>query len=150
MGMSVSPRREATGGGRRRRRAVGSSVMSDINVTPFVDVMLVLLIIFMVTAPLMATGIKVDLPEAASGAMQGKEEPVFITIDSGGQIHLDEQKVELDVLIVQLQAIRGVNQDTRLIIRGDRLSDYGDVMRVFGRLHEAGYSKVVLETVIPQ
>ncbi len=150
MGAAMQQNRARRSTSGRRRRATGSGVMSDINVTPFVDVMLVLLIIFMVTAPLMSTGIKVDLPEAKAGALNGSEEPVIVTIDKVGELFVNKQSVLLDELIERLTAVYEINNDTRIIIRGDRQVDYGAVMQAFGRLNEAGYTKVMLETVVPR
>ncbi len=150
MGAAMQQNRARRSTSGRRRRATGSGVMSDINVTPFVDVMLVLLIIFMVTAPLMSTGIKVDLPEAKAGALNGSEEPVIVTIDKEGKLFVNKQSVLLDELIERLTAVYEINNDTRIIIRGDRQVDYGAVMQAFGQLNEAGYTKVMLETVVPR
>ena len=150
MGASLQPMNARRSGGGRRRRTTGQAMMSEINVTPFVDVMLVLLIIFMVTAPLMATGIKVDLPEAKAGGVSGQEEPIVVTIDKKGELYVGKQKVELNEMVEKLKAMYQANDNTRIVIRGDKEVDYGVVMRAFGRLHESGYTKVVLETVIPR
>lgn len=137
------------GGGRggsrfRARRSRGQ--MSEINVTPFVDVMLVLLIIFMVAAPLLTVGVEVDLPETKAGAVRGQDEPLAVTLDEAGAIYVQETAVELDGLAPLLMEISENNQDIRIFVRGDERLDYGSVMRVMGVLNQAGFRKVALIT----
>jgi len=120
--------------------------MSEINVTPFVDVMLVLLIIFMVTAPLLTVGVEVNLPETKAGAVAGADEPLAITVDADGVIYLQDTAVELGTLVPRLRAITGENPDVRIFIRGDSAIDYGTVMRVMGQINGAGYTRVALIT----
>lgn len=120
--------------------------MSEINVTPFVDVMLVLLIIFMVTAPLMTVGVEVNLPKTKANAMSGNDEPLTITVDAQGLIFLQETQLDLDTLVPRLLAITGQNPDARIFIRGDRAIDYGLIMRVMGSINAAGYRRVGLVT----
>ena len=120
--------------------------MSDINVTPFVDVMLVLLVIFMVTAPLLTVGVKVDLPKTKAAVIEGGDEPLAISIDAGGNIFLQESPIDLDALVPRLQAITGNNPDVRIFVRGDQAINYGRVMSVMGRINSAGYKRVALVT----
>jgi len=123
--------------------------MSEINVTPFVDVMLVLLVIFMVTAPLLTVGVEVNLPKTKANAMSGSDEPLAITVDAEGSIFLQETPVELDILVPRLQAITGANPDARIFIRGDSDINYGRVMQVMGIINAAGYRKVGMVTAAP-
>lgn len=128
-------------GGRRRTRA-----MSEINVTPMVDVMLVLLIIFMVTAPLLTSGVEVDLPEAGSTAIKGEDEPLAVSVNAQGSIFVQDTEVTLETLAPRLAAVSGRNEDLRIFVRGDRAIDYGRVMQVVGAINAAGYRKVALIT----
>ena len=127
---------------RRRRRAP----MSQINVTPFVDVMLVLLVIFMITAPLLTVGVEVDLPEADTPPLGGDDEPLSITIDREGTTYLQETEVTVGDLIPKLKAITERRPDVRIFIRGDREIAYGRVMEVMGALNSAGFNNVALVT----
>jgi len=140
----------AVGGARRRRRR---PVMSEINVTPFVDVMLVLLIIFMVSAPLLTVGVPIDLPQSQAKALQQDNEPLTISVNVGGQIFLQNSEIKLDDLLPKLKAIidaRAGNFDSLIYVRGDRKVDYGTMMRVMGRISGAGYHKVALVTEVEQ
>ena len=128
-------------GGRRRR-----APMSQINVTPFVDVMLVLLVIFMITAPLLTVGVEVDLPDADSPPLAGDDEPLSITIDQEGTVYLQETVVTAEALIPKLRAITERRPDVRIFIRGDRDIAYGRVMEVMGTLNAAGFNNVALVT----
>ena len=128
-------------GGRRRRPP-----MSQINVTPFVDVMLVLLVIFMITAPLLTVGVEVDLPETDSPPLAGDDEPLSITITRDGTTYLQETEVALEALIPKLRAITERRPDVRIFIRGDRDIAYGRVMEVMGVLNGAGFNNVALVT----
>ncbi|MGZ8410618.1 MAG: protein TolR [Hyphomicrobium sp.] len=128
-------------GGRRRTRA-----MSEINVTPMVDVMLVLLIIFMVTAPLLTSGVEVDLPDAASSAIKDEDEPLAVSVNAQGSIFVQDTEVTLETLAPRLAALIGRNKDTRIFVRGDKAIDYGRVMQVVGAINAAGYRKVALLT----
>ena len=132
------------GKGRRRRRQIG-----EINVTPFVDVMLVLLIVFMITAPMLTMGVAVDLPRADSSPMPGQDEPLSVTIDAGGTIYLQESEIGLDQLIPRLVAITERNTEARIFVRGDQSIDYGRVMMVIGSLNRAGFTRVALLTELP-
>ena len=119
---------------------------SEINVTPMVDVMLVLLIIFMVTAPLLTVGVQVDLPRTKATIIRGEDEPLAITVNRDGQLFLQETEIELEGLLPRLSAITGNNPDVRIFVRGDAAVDYGRVMEVMGTINAAGYKKVALVT----
>ncbi len=127
--------------GRRRQRA---RPMSDINVTPFVDVMLVLLIVFMVTAPLLSAGVPVNLPEANAKPLAIDKEPVSVTIDADGRVFIKETEVPLDELASKLSAAVGGNLDQRIYIRGDRAVSYGAIMKVMGDINGAGFRNIGL------
>ena len=118
--------------------------MSEINVTPFVDVMLVLLIIFMVTAPLLTVGVQVDLPESAADSLPDDQEPLTLTINSKGEILIQEHKVNFDKVVPKILAISKNRTDTRIYVRGDKTINYGRVLEVMGVLSGAGFSKVAL------
>ena len=120
--------------------------MSEINVTPFVDVMLVLLVIFMVTAPLLTVGVQIDLPKTTASVIKGDDEPLAISVDAEGRVFLQDVEIELDALMPRLIAITGNNPDVRIFIRGDQAVYYGRVMDVMGRVNAAGYRKVALVT----
>ncbi len=120
--------------------------MAEINVTPMVDVMLVLLVIFMVTAPLLTVGVQVDLPKTKAGVIRGDDEPLAVTIDAEGKVHLQKTEVPLESLVPRLQAITGSNPDVRIFVRGDQNIPYGRVMKVMGLINGAGYTKVALVT----
>ena len=123
--------------------------MAEINVTPFVDVMLVLLVVFMITAPLLTVGVKVDLPSAEANVIQGNDEPLTISINSVGQIYLQESPIVLSDLVPKLRAITGENPDTRIFVRGDKEINYGLVMEIMSAINSAGFSKVALITKMP-
>jgi biopolymer transport protein TolR len=128
--------------------------MSEINVTPFVDVVLVLLIIFMVAAPLMTVGVPVDLPRTNATPLPQEQEPLTITVDSQGRLFLQETEVEMEALVPQLQAIMGSQPqgqpERRIFVRGDRAISYGRVMEVMGTVSAAGFSRVALLAEQPQ
>ena len=128
--------------GRRRR----SPAMSEINVTPFVDVMLVLLIVFMVTAPLLTEGVPVDLPKTRAPALGQDKEPLSVTIAKNGKIYLQKEVVTEDQLVPKLQAISQNGYDQRIFVRGDQTVDYGRVMVVMGLLASAGFTHIGLVT----
>ena len=144
MGVSVSQADRR--GGRRRTR---NRPISDINVTPFVDVMLVLLVVFMVTAPLLTAGVQVDLPKAQTSVITETDEPLSVTIDSVGQIFLQDTAISLDKLSARLIAVTGANPNIRIFVRGDKTIDYGRVMQVMGNINAAGFRKVALITELP-
>jgi biopolymer transport protein TolR len=131
------------GRGRRGRRA---AVMSDINVTPFVDVMLVLLIVFMVSAPLLTVGVPLDLPQSQAKSMDQDREPLTISVNDHGQIFLQNSEISAEELVPKLKAITDARGglDERVYVRGDKKVDYGTMMRVMGRLSGAGYHRVAL------
>jgi biopolymer transport protein TolR len=131
-----------------RRRAAWQP-MSEINVTPFVDVMLVLLIVFMVTAPLLTVGVPVDLPETNAEPITTPEEPLVVSIDAQGRIWLQETEVGAEQLVARLNAITGANPETRIYVRGDRSIQYGTVMQVMGLINQAGYRRVALLAEMP-
>ncbi len=120
--------------------------MSEINVTPMVDVMLVLLIIFMVTAPMMTAGVAVDLPETSAKSLPGSDEPLVITVKSDGKIFLQETEMNFEVLREKLKAIAGEKKDARVFIRGDRKLNYGRMMEVMGEIDAAGFSRIAFVT----
>jgi biopolymer transport protein TolR len=120
--------------------------ISEINVTPFVDVMLVLLIIFMVTAPLLTAGIKVNLPESSSILKNEKNDPVTVTINSKGEIFLQKKKFSADGLIKKLKALKSQNKDLKIYIKGDKKLNYGKVMDLMSFINKSGFKKVALVT----
>jgi biopolymer transport protein TolR len=148
--MGANGSAQATPAGRRRHRR--RSVMSEINVTPFVDVMLVLLIIFMVSAPLLTVGVPIDLPQSQAKALDQDREPLTVSVNGKGQVFLQNSEIKVEDLVAKLEAItqaRG-GMDERIYVRGDRKVDYGTVMRVMGRLSAAGFHRVALVTEVEQ
>ncbi len=135
----LAPRKNGTHSHRTRP-------MSEINVTPFVDVMLVLLVIFMVTAPLLTVGVQIDLPKTKASVITGEDEPLAVSVDAGGNIFIQDTEVRMDTLVPRLIAITGKNPDVRIFVRGDNAVNYGRVMTVMGRINAAGYRKVALIT----
>jgi biopolymer transport protein TolR len=134
-------------GGRTRRR---NSLISDINVTPFVDVMLVLLIIFMVAAPLMTVGVPVDLPETQASEMNAQTEPITVSINNEGKVFIQETEVAMEDIVARLEAIAKTGYEERIFVRGDQASDYGTVLRVMGRLNSAGFKNIGLVSLQEQ
>ena len=120
--------------------------ISEINVTPFVDVMLVLLIIFMVTAPVLTAGIKVNLPESTSILKNEKNDPITVTINSKGEIYLQKKKFTADGLIKKLKALKSQNKDLKIYIKGDKKLNYGKVMDLMSFINKSGFKKVALVT----
>ena len=118
--------------------------MSEINVTPYVDVILVLLIIFMVTAPLLTVGVQVDLPETSADTLPEESEPLTLTINSKGEVFIQETKIEFDNLIKKILAVSNNRTDTRIYVRGDKTINYGRVLEVMGKLSGSGFTKVAL------
>ena len=118
--------------------------MSEINVTPFVDVMLVLLIIFMVTAPLLTVGVQVDLPETSADTLPEESEPLTLTINSKGEVFIQETKIEFNNLIKKILAVSKNRTDTRIYVRGDKSINYGRVLEIMGMLSGSGFTKVAL------
>ena len=140
--MALNPQRPSGSFGRRRH----TPPMSEINVTPMVDVMLVLLVIFMVTAPLLTVGVQVNLPKIKAAIIQGQDEPLAITVDAEGKVYLQETEIDLESLVPRLAAITSNNPDVRIFLRGDAAINYGRVMEVMGTINAAGYRKVALVT----
>jgi biopolymer transport protein TolR len=137
---------QARGDGGRRKRRSSYVPMSEINVTPFVDVMLVLLIVFMVTAPLLTVGVPIELPETRANPIQGDSEPLTVSVAPDGMIYLQESETDLDTLAPKLIAIALEGYDQRIFVRGDRSVGYGDVMKVMGVLNKAGFRRIALVT----
>ncbi len=148
MGMSGA---SAAASGRRHRRRRG--VMSEINVTPMVDVMLVLLIIFMVSAPLLTVGVPIDLPQSQAKSLDQDREPLTVSLNGQGKVFLQNTEIGVEELVAKLKAIaeaRGSGFEERIYVRGDRRVDYGTVMRVMGRVSGAGFHRVALVTEVEQ
>jgi biopolymer transport protein TolR len=132
-----------------RRRPGSYRPMSEINVTPLVDVMLVLLVVFMVTAPLLTVGVPVDLPKTEAAQIVGQDEPLVITVNAQGKLFIQETEVDLERLVPRLQAITANRSETRIFVRGDRALAYGRVMEVMGTVNLAGFTRVALITEQP-
>src|ERR1700682_2993954 len=148
--MAMNMAGSAGGGGRRGRRRVAP--MAEITVPPMVDVMLVLLIIFMVSAPLLTVGVPLDLPQTQAKSLDNDKEPLTVSVNTKGEVFLQNTEIKVDELVPKLQAItqaRGGN-DERIYVRGDKKVDYGTVMRVMGRLSAAGFKRVALVTEVEQ
>lgn len=145
MAMTVS---KSGGRSYRRRRSTGSS-FTEINVTPLVDVMLVLLIIFMVAAPMLTVGVPVDLPKTHAAQLNDQVEPVVVSVDANGQSFLQETAFDGDDLIARLMALTGSNPDARIFVRGDKTINYGRVMEIMGQIAAAGFNKVSLIAEMP-
>ena len=148
MGMSVAT--GGRGGRGHRRRGRHHRLMSEINVTPFVDVMLVLLIIFMVAAPLMTVGVPIDLPETQAREMNAQTQPITISVNEGGRIYLQETEIPLEEVVAKLSAISKTGYEERIFVRGDKAADYGTVMQVMARISSAGYHNLGLVTLQEQ
>ena len=148
--MAMNVAGSSAGGGRRGRGC--KPVMAEINVTPMVDVMLVLLIIFMVSAPLLTVGVPLDLPQTQAKSLDQDKNPLTLSVNVKGQVYLNETEIALDELVPKLTAItqtRG-GMDERIFVRGDKKVDYGTVMKVMGRLSAAGFRRVALVTEVDQ
>ena len=139
MGMAVKK-----AGRSRRHRPMG-----EINVTPFVDVMLVLLIVFMVTAPLLTVGVEVDLPKTKAGQINADAAPLVVSIKADGSLHLQDTEVPADALVPRLEAISDANPLVRIFVRGDKAVAYGEVLGVMGRIQAAGFERVALVAQLP-
>jgi biopolymer transport protein TolR len=144
MAASVQP--PARPGGGRRGRARRHSPMHEINVTPFVDVMLVLLIVFMVTAPLLTVGVPIELPESRGQQLQTNKEPLTISVQKDGKVYIQETEVQLSDLATRLRAIAKSGYEETIFVRGDKGIDYGTVMKVMSRIKAGGFTKVSLVT----
>ena len=135
----------------RRGRGGRRGPIGDINVTPLVDVMLVLLIVFMVTAPLLTSGVPIDLPQTAAPELKVESKPITVSINTAGEIYLGEDPVTLDTLLASVATAAGeTGTDQRIYIRGDATSDYGVIMQVMGALSGAGYGRIGLITRQPE
>lgn len=142
--MPAGGRRSGRSGSRRYRP------LSEINVTPFVDVMLVLLIVFMVTAPLLTVGVPVDLPKTQAQSIADPDEPLVISVNADGQIYIQDSEVDLGQLVPRLRAITESKPDTRIYVRGDRAIAYGRIMQVMGTVNTAGFQRVALIAELPK
>jgi len=136
----------STGNSSNKRRGRNIRAFSEINVTPMVDVMLVLLVIFMVTAPMMTSGVTVDLPEANSSPVTEQDEPLVVSITSDAKVYIQKTEVPLKDLRTKLVAVTNAKKDTRIFVRGDRTVDYGRIMQVVGEINASGFTKVALVT----
>ncbi|OFW87273.1 MAG: protein TolR [Alphaproteobacteria bacterium RIFCSPHIGHO2_12_FULL_45_9] len=144
MGMNIQ---SGGGGGGRGGYRKSYRPMSEINVTPFIDVMLVLLIVFMVTAPLLSAGIPVDLPKTEAASVSEKDDkPLEVAVNKKGDIYIGETKVTAAELLVKLAAITGDDKERRVFIKADQGLAYGKVMEILGSINKAGYKKVALIT----
>ena len=135
MAMNISKGNKTRGRGR---------LMSEINVTPMVDVMLVLLIIFMITSPMLVAGIEVDLPETKSAPISGQDKPLVIFINKKGEIFITETKIPAGELVAKLGNITQEKKDTRIFVRGDKNLSYGKIVEIMAEIHNAGFTKVAL------
>src|SRR5215467_7633000 len=146
--MAMNGGTAAVAGRRHRRRPV----MSEINVTPMVDVMLVLLIIFMVSAPLLTVGVPIDLPQTQAKSLDQDKEPLTLSVNDKGQVFLQNSEIPNEELVAKLKAVTDARGgfDERIYVRGDKKVDYGTVMRVMGRLSAAGFRRVALVTEVEQ
>ncbi|MGD0762708.1 MAG: biopolymer transporter ExbD [Roseiarcus sp.] len=144
MGMTVGAAGRKSGRGRRGVPRYGA--MADINMTPFIDVMLVLLIIFMVAAPLLTSGVAVDLPQAKAGALNVEQKPIAIALDDQGQLFLMDQPIAEGELVDKLQALAADGADHRIYVRASKVVPYGRVAEIMGAVTAAGYKKVALVT----
>ena len=144
MGMSIGVAGHK--GGRRRRGVPRYGAMAEINMTPFIDVMLVLLIIFMVAAPLLATGVPIDLPETQASALNIDQKPISISIDEKGAIFVSDQAVGLDQVVARVKSLARAGADERIYVRGSKAVNYGRVAEVMALVTAAGFKKVALVT----
>jgi biopolymer transport protein TolR len=147
--MAMNMAGSSGGSGRRGRR---KAVMAEINVTPMVDVMLVLLIIFMISAPLLTVGVPLDLPQTQAKSLDQDKNPLTLSVNLKGQVFLNDTEIALDDLVPKLKAITDARAglDERIFVRGDKKVDYGTVMKVMGRLSAAGFRRVALVTEVDQ
>jgi biopolymer transport protein TolR len=150
MGMSASAGGSGRGGRGHRRRGRHHALMSEINVTPMVDVMLVLLIIFMVAAPLLTVGVPIDLPDTQAKAMNSDTQPITVSINPEGRVYLQETEIPIDEVVPKLEAIAKTGYDERIYVRGDKIADYGTVMKVMARISAAGFRNIGLVTLQEQ
>lgn len=135
--------------GNNKRRGRRKALNSEINVTPLVDVMLVLLVIFMITAPMMTVAVPVDLPKTQAKNVSSQKEPLVLTVKNTGEVYLQETAVDLSLLVARLQAVTGQDPEARIFVRGDEKVDYGRVLQVMGTISAAGFNKVALVAELP-
>jgi len=147
MAMAVA---QGGGGGRRGRRRASKRPMAEINVTPMVDVMLVLLIVFMVAAPLLTVGVPIDLPQTKAKELNTEAKPITVSVTPAGDIFIGDQPVQLEGLVDAINAQPAATPDERIYVRGDQTANYGAVMKVMGVLSSAGFSKIGLITAQDQ
>lgn len=145
MAADLQPLSKRNGSGRRR-----TQLSASVNVIPLVDVMLVLLIIFMVTAPMMTVGVPVDLPKTQAAQMNDNAEPLIVSLNSKGETYIQDSPVPLTAMVARLMAITNNNQDAKIYVRGDQKIPYGKVMEVMGAIAAAGFKKVSLIAELPQ
>jgi biopolymer transport protein TolR len=147
--MAANAGTPSIGASRRSRRR---GVMSEINVTPMVDVMLVLLIIFMVSAPLLTVGVPIDLPQSEAKSLDQDKEPLTVSVNDKGEVYLQNSEIKVDELVEKLKAVAAARGGTeaRVYVRGDKKVDYGTMMKVMGRLSGAGFHRVALVTEFEQ
>ena len=145
MGMSTGAVGGSRRGGRRRVSRRGK-LNSEINVTPLVDVMLVLLIVFMIAAPLLSVGVPIELPKTDAKALPSQQEPITITVDFEGGVFIQDEEISLDDLATRLIAVSTNGYEERIYLRGDRDTDYGEVMKVMARINTAGFTNIGLVT----
>lgn len=143
MGMSTGAGAQG-GGGRRRRGGSRHAPVAEINMTPFIDVMLVLLIIFMVAAPLLATGVPIDLPKTSAGPINVDQKPLTVSIDEQGKIYVQDAEVPANALVERLKSVAKQGFDERIYVRGASKVDYGKVAEVLAMLKTAGFTKTAL------
>ena len=148
MGMAAGGAKGSGGG--RRRRGGRRSAISEINVTPLVDVMLVLLIIFMVAAPMMTVGVPIDLPETQATAMNADTQPITVSVNPAGSLFVQETRSAIDEVVPKLEAIATTGYNERIYVRGDTSADYGTVMKVMARISAAGFKNLGLVTLQEQ
>lgn len=147
MGASIKSAQQSSG---RRRRSRRSAPMSEINVTPFVDVMLVLLIIFMVAAPLLQVGVPLELPQARGKQLESNKEPLAVSVKASGEVFIGETQVQIDEIKAKLEAIAANGYDETVFVRGDKGANYGLVAQVMGRISAGGFKKISLVTDVEE
>ncbi|MBP0614217.1 protein TolR [Jiella mangrovi] len=142
MGMSMG-----SGGARRSRRGHSRRApMSEINVTPMVDVMLVLLIIFMVAAPMLTVGVPIELPKTQAKALNSESQPITISVNAKGEVYINDTEIAVDEVVPKLEQIAKTGYQERIFVKGDRSADYGTVMQIMGRINAAGFKNIGLVT----
>ena len=134
---------------RRERRSSKKTLMSEMNVTPMIDVMLVLLVIFMVAAPLLTVGVRVSLPEANAPSVESKDKPIVVYMDAERKVYVGEIEVNVETIAAKLKAIAG-ETEAKIFVKGDKSLPYGLIMELMGRISSSGFKKVVLVTELPK